>query len=179
MTLSALTLAGSSWVWSPAGQADSGRHGDPGRHREGPVLCTGGSTSTYDPPLTLVSRETRVSVEAHYTCNVAPGRNVPATGSLDGVSPSASCLTLGSSARITEVVRYADGQQSLIAYDGGGTYRVTNGQVLRLTGRVVEGRGEGQQAQRTVVAASVGLPTECLSSGLEGSSGQAQLEIRP
>ncbi|MEH6373443.1 hypothetical protein V7793_03650 [Streptomyces sp. KLMMK] len=143
------------------------------------MLCTGSSNSTYDPPLTLASRRTRVSVRAHYTCSVAPGRNVTATGTLDGTSPSASCLTLGSSARLTEVVRYADGQQSLIAYGDGATYRVTGAQVLRLTGEVVEGRGKGQRAQRTVSAASEELPTECLSSGLDGSSGQAQLEIRP
>ncbi|WP_367130557.1 MULTISPECIES: hypothetical protein [Streptomyces] len=173
MAWSVLALVGSSLVWSPAGQADSGRH------REGVVLCTGSSDSTYDPPLTLTSRATHVSVNARYTCSVAPGRNVTATGSLDGVSPSASCLTLGDAARLTETVRYDDGKRSVIAYDGGGTYRITDVQILRLTGRVVEGRGKGQQAQRTVTAASNALPTECLSSGLPGSTGQAQLEIRP
>ncbi|MBF6045517.1 hypothetical protein GO001_09825 [Streptomyces sp. NRRL B-1677] len=173
MAWSVLALVGSSLVWSPAGRADSDRH------REEVVLCTGSSDSTYDPPLTLASRETHISVNARYTCSVAPGRNVTATGALDGVSPSASCLTLGSTARLTETVQYDDGKRSLIAYDGGGTYRIAGVQILRLTGRVVEGRGKGQQAQRTVSAASDALPTECLSSGLPGSSGRAQLEIRP
>lgn len=174
VALSSLILVGSSWLGAPAGQADEG-----GRHRDtGVILCTGDSDSTFDPPLTLEARPTRISVSARYTCTVAPGRNVPATSSLEGVSPSSSCVTL-SGARLTETVQYADGERSVIAYDDGTTLRVLGVQTIRLTGRVVEGRGKGQSAQRTVPSLADGLPTECLSTGLRGSSGQAQLEVRP
>ncbi|WP_190108563.1 hypothetical protein [Streptomyces cinnamoneus] len=138
----------------------------------------GASDSTYDPPLTLVPRRAHITVDARYVCTVAPGRTLPATGSLDGQSPDASCLTLGG-ARLTETVRYADGKRSLIVYDSGTTLRVTDVQIVRLTGHVTEGRGKGQPAQRTVFAGSSQLPTECLSSGLRGSSGRAQLEVHP
>lgn len=172
VALSSLVLVGSSWAGAPAGQADEGRH-------RASVLCQGPSESTYDPPLTSTSRETRVRMEAHYECTVAPGRTVSATGSLDGVSPTASCDGL-SSPRVTEVVRYADGERSLIDYDSGTTIRTAAILDVRLTGRVVEGRGEGQPAERDVfLAPPHQSPTECAGSGITGNSGQAQLKVQP
>ncbi|MFC8095420.1 hypothetical protein [Streptomyces sp. NPDC057301] len=109
---------------------------------------------------------------------MAPGRTLSATGSLDGVSPEASCVALTSS-RLREVVRYADGKRSLITYSSSTTLRVAGVLVVRLSGQVIEGRGEGRSAQRTVAALPSQLPTQCLTSGLQGSSGQAQLEIQP
>ncbi|MET9428474.1 hypothetical protein [Streptomyces sp. NPDC003036] len=142
------------------------------------VVCTGSSTSTYDPPLTLLPRQTRVQTHASYTCGVAPGRTVPATSYLEGTSPAASCVTVNSP-RLGEVVQYADGKRSSIAYDSSTSVRVAGVLVVRLAGRVVEGRGEGLAARRTVAALPAQLPTACLLSGLRGSSGEAQLEIRP
>lgn len=169
VVMSSLALVASSVVWAPAGQALEPVH------REN-VLCTGSSTSTYEPPLTLLPGPTRIETHAAYTCGVAPGRTVPATGYLEGESPGASCLTVNS-ARLEEVVRYGDGKQSSIAYDSSTTVRVAGVLVVRLSGRVVEGRGEGLTAHRTVAALPGELPTECLLSGLGGSSGRAQLEI--
>ncbi|GGX60923.1 hypothetical protein GCM10010324_01920 [Streptomyces hiroshimensis] len=172
VVLSSLLLVGSAWGWAPAGQAHEGRH-------RGGVLCQGDSTSTYDPPLTSASRSTRVHTDAWYTCTVEPGRTVHATGSLDGVSPSASCDGL-SNPRITEVVKYDDGEQSLILYDQGTTVRTAGVLDVTLSGRVAEGRGKGQSARRDVLLAlPQQLPTECLSSGLRGNNGQAQLVIQP
>ncbi|KIZ18415.1 hypothetical protein [Streptomyces natalensis] len=169
VALSSRPLVGSSMVWAPAGQA----HGP--EHRES-VLCTGSSAGMYDPPLTLLPRKTRVRTHAGYDCTVAPGRTMPATGYLEGESPSASCVQLDGP-HLKEVVKYADGKRSLIAYSSGTSVRVADLLIARLSGRVVEGRGEGRSAQRTVSALSRQLPTECLSSGLTGSTGKAQLEI--
>ncbi|MFF5701342.1 hypothetical protein ACFY7H_02340 [Streptomyces sp. NPDC012794] len=83
------------------------------------------------------------------------------------------------SPRLKELVHYADGKRSSIAYDSSTSVRVAGVLVVRLSGRVVEGRGEGLAAQRTVAALPGELPTSCLLTGLHGSSGQAQLEIRP
>ncbi|WP_159403784.1 hypothetical protein [Streptomyces sp. NRRL S-646] len=126
--------------------------------------------------MTLLPRPTHVQTHASYTCGVGPGRTVPATGDLDGKSPSASCITVNSP-RLKEVVHYGDGKQSSIAYDSSTTVRVAGVLVVRMSGRVVEGRGEGLTAHRTVAALPGELPTSCLLSGLEGSSGEAQLEI--
>ncbi len=169
VALSSLALVGSSVVWAPASQAHVPEH------RES-VLCMGSSTSMYDPPLTLLPRPTRVRTRASYGCAVAPGRTVSATGYLEGESPSASCITVDSP-RLREVVRYADGKRSLISYDSGTSIRVAGVLVVRLSGRVVEGRGEGLAAHRTVPALPGQLPTECLLSGLTGSTGEALLEI--
>ncbi|UUU34889.1 hypothetical protein JIX56_36335 [Streptomyces sp. CA-210063] len=171
VALSSLVLVGSSLVWAPAGQADAVGHG-------GSIGCAGASVSTYDPPLTLVPRETHVRTQARYTCTVGPGRTVSATGFLEGVSPAASCVALTSS-RLNETVRYADGGRSVIGYDRSTTLRVAGVLVIRLSGSVSEGRGAGQSAQRTVAALPGQLPTQCLLSGLRGSNGQAQLEIQP
>ncbi|GHI10231.1 hypothetical protein AQI88_39455 [Streptomyces cellostaticus] len=166
VALSSLALVGSSLVWAPAGQAHESEH----------VLCAGSSTSMYDPPLTLQPRPTRVRTHAGYECTAKPGRTVQATGYLEGVSPSASCITVDSP-HLKEFVHYADGERSLIAYDSGTTVRVAGVLVVRLSGRVIKGRGEGQAAQRIVPALPGQLPTECLSSGLRGSGGEAVLEI--
>ncbi|MFF7729274.1 hypothetical protein [Streptomyces sp. NPDC008001] len=172
MALSVLALVVSSAAWSPAAQAHTGGH-------RSAVLCQGPSDSTYDPPLTLEARGTRVHTDAQYSCSVAPGRIVSATGSLDGVSPEASCDGQ-SSPRITEVVKYADGAESLLVYDHGTTTRTLGFLDVMLSGRVVKGRGEGQSARRDVLlAAPKQLPTDCFSSGVRGNSGQAQLEIQP
>ncbi|MGW1073081.1 hypothetical protein [Streptomyces sp. NPDC002537] len=84
------------------------------------------------------------------------------------------------SPRLTETVRYADGKWSSIVYDSGTTTRVAGALDVTLSGRVTAGRGEGQSARRDVLLALPRqLSTECLASGIKGSNGQAQLEIRP
>ncbi|MET9412636.1 hypothetical protein ABZY03_00340 [Streptomyces klenkii] len=126
-----------------------------------------------------MSRSTRVHTDARYTCTVEPGRTVQATGSLDGVSPEGACSGL-SNPRITELVKYDDGEQSSILYDQGTTVRTAGVLDVTLSGRVVEGRGKGKTARRDVLLAlPQQLPTECLSSGLRGNNGQAQLVIQP
>ncbi|MEW2139529.1 hypothetical protein AB0892_23595 [Streptomyces sp. NPDC005409] len=101
-----------------------------------------------------------------------------ATGYLEGTSPTASCITVNSP-RLKEVVHYGDGKRSLISYDSSTSIRLAGVLVVRLSGRVVEGRGAGLAAHRTVAALPGELPTSCLLSGLRGSAGEAQLEIRP
>ncbi|WP_171166954.1 hypothetical protein [Streptomyces sp. I05A-00742] len=175
VAVASLLLMATSWGWAPAGLAAGGGGGGGGT---GGVLCTGHSISTYDPPLTLQPQETRVHTEAQYRCTVAPGRVVRATGTLDGVSPDASCLSV-SNPGLTETVRYADGARSVIVYSGGTSVHAGGALLVRLTGRVSQGRGAGQSAQRTVLAQADQLVTECLASGFRGKSGEAQLEIQP
>ncbi len=176
VALSSLVLVGSTVVWAPAGEAHGGgAHGGADR---GGVVCTGTSHGTHEPPLTLVPHRTRIHVKADYTCTVAPGRTLQAKGSLKGVAPAAFCLGQPTS-HPTEVVRYADGTRSVIAYDHGTTLRVADVLVTRVTGRVTEGRGKGLPARRTTDALSGQLPTECLASGLREVSGSTVLETGP
>ncbi|MFD0382847.1 hypothetical protein ACFQ2B_12040 [Streptomyces stramineus] len=138
----------------------------------------GASKSDYDPPLTLAPQQSRIRTTAHYACGVEPGGTVPAVGHMEGVAPEASCLGVNSS-RLTETVRYGDGKHSVIVYTRNTTVRVAGAITIRLSGEVTEGRGKGQAARRTVSGLPEQLPTECLSSGLTGSTGWAQLEIHP
>ncbi|MEU5049113.1 hypothetical protein [Streptomyces sp. NPDC021096] len=78
-----------------------------------------------------------------------------------------------------ETVQYADHRRSLIVYDDATVLHLAGVTLTRLSGRVVEGRGEGRAAQRTVIALPSQLPTDCLASGLRSSSNGVQLEIQP
>lgn len=169
VVVSSLILVGASSAWAPASGADDGGAG-------GGVVCAGTSHGMYDPPLTLVSRRTRVHVEAGYTCTTASGMSVPARAVLDGVSPAASCLAQSSS-HPTETVRYADGTRSVVVYDDAAAVRLTGVLVTALSGRVTKGSGKGLSVRRTTPALSGQLPTECLASGLRGASGSTLLEI--
>ncbi|WP_372408882.1 hypothetical protein [Streptomyces luteireticuli] len=169
VVLGSMVLVGSAAVWAPAGQA-GGREG---------VTCTGSDSTAYEPGLSLVPRETRIDVRARYACTVGPGRTVHAVAELHGVSPGASCLTVNSP-RGHEVVHYADGWRSVLVYDAGTALRVAGVNAVELTGRVVEGRGAGQLARRTVVLLPEQSPTDCLTpDGVRHVGGGTQLEIGP
>ncbi|MFF3916268.1 hypothetical protein ACFYZB_22790 [Streptomyces sp. NPDC001852] len=169
VALGSVVLAGSSLVWAPAGQAMTGE--------EGSVGCIGHSESRYDPPLTLLARPTHVHADITYTCG-AHGRTVPATGSFNSDAPAASCVAVSGGSG-TETVRYADGGRSQIAYDSATTVRVAGVLVVIQRGRVVEGRDQGHPVQRTITGLPRELPTECLTSGLQGGGNEVQLEIEP
>lgn len=83
VTLGSLALVVSSLVWAPGSQAGTGGY---------EAVCTGNAHGTYDPPLTLLPRETRIHADVRYTCATAPGRTAPATGSFDAFAASASCV---------------------------------------------------------------------------------------
>ncbi|MEU8034784.1 hypothetical protein AB0C13_40740 [Streptomyces sp. NPDC049099] len=170
VTLGSLMLVGSSLVWAPAGQATTSEAGSIG--------CTGGSESRYDPPLTLLPRPAHVHADIAYTCSVTPGRTVSATGSFDSDLPAASCVAVSGGSG-TETVRYTDGQRSLIVYDSATSVRVAGVLVVIQRGRVIEGRGQGHPAERTITGLPRELPTECLTAGLRGGSNAVQLEIQP
>ncbi|WP_190132915.1 hypothetical protein [Streptomyces mashuensis] len=167
--MTSLVLAGAV-VCAPASQA--------GTANSGGATCTGSFSNAYDPPLTLTPQTARIHSEAHYACTTAPGHTVRATGSLDAVAPRASCVTV-TAPRATETVRYADHHRSVIVYDRATAVYAGGVLVVKLSGRVTEGRGQGHPAQRTVTTLPSQLPTECLGSGLRGDRGGAQLEIRP
>lgn len=168
--LGSLALVVSSLVWAPAGQA--------GTRGYEAIMCAGKAHSSYDPPLTLLPRQTRNHADVRYTCTTAPGRTAPATGSFDAVAPAASCVSL-SGASGTETVRYADGSRSVIVIDGATTARVAGVLVVLQSGRVTEGRGAGHFVRRTVASLPQQLPTDCLTSGLRGTQSAVQLEILP
>ncbi|MEV6674430.1 hypothetical protein [Streptomyces sp. NPDC051162] len=170
VTLGSLTLVVSSLVWAPAGWAGGGGHEA--------VTCTGSAQSRYDPPLTLLPQVTRNHADVRYTCTVGPGRTVEATGSFDSAPASVSCGSLSNGSG-EETVRYADGQRSVIAIDSTTTSRVAGVLTSFQSGRVTDGRGAGHHVRRTVVGRARQLPTDCLTSGLQGRESSVQLEILP
>ncbi|MFF4528679.1 hypothetical protein ACFY1P_05340 [Streptomyces sp. NPDC001407] len=168
VALSSLVLVGSSLIWAPAGHAHPGGG-------EGGFVCTGTNEARYDPPLTFTPGTVHVQGRARYTCTIAPGRNVPADGSLDVTAPESACNAL-TGAGGTETVRYADGARSLIVYAGSTTARVAGVLFTTLHGRIAQGRGEGLSARRSAALLPGQLPTDCLAPGIRESNGQVQLE---
>ncbi len=170
VTLGSLALVVSSLVWAPAGWAEAGGYEA--------VTCTGNAQSRYDPPLTLLPRWTRNHADVRYTCTVGPGRTVAATGSFDSTPALASCASVSNGSG-EETIRYADGRRSVIAIDSATTARVAGVLTAFQSGRVTDGRGTGHHVRRTVVGLARQLPTDCLTSGLQGRKSSVQLEILP
>ncbi|MEU2512056.1 hypothetical protein [Streptomyces syringium] len=79
-----------------------------------------------------------------------------------------------------EVVTYANGSRSVILYTDDTVAQVANANVILFRGRVLEGRGKGQRAVRTLLLLDKGLPTACLTpEGLTDASGVVSLRIEP
>lgn len=170
VALGALALVGSSLAWSPAGQASTGWYGA--------FTCTGQAMSRYTPPLTLLPRPTRNHADVRYTCGTGPGHTLAATGTFDSAPAPASCASVSGGGGV-ETVRYADGGRSVIAIESATTARVAGVLVVLQSGQVTQGRGAGHFVRRTVTALPHQLPTDCLTTGLSGSSSNVQLEILP
>lgn len=154
VSLCAMALAAASLGWAPAAQA----------HARAPLSCTGVETTPYSPGLSLTGQSTVIHAEPVYSCTDRPGHTLSASGSIDGVSPGASCLTLANAAA-REVVHYADGGESQIVYRHGFGTRVLGANTLRLVGTVVSGRGKGSQAERSIQTFPAALPTACAEPG--------------
>ncbi|WP_414167561.1 hypothetical protein ACMATS_08795 [Streptoverticillium reticulum] len=171
VALGSLALVVSSLVWAPDSQAWPGGG-------QGAVTCTGNSEGRYAPPLVLLPQPTRIHADVRYLCTVRTGHTVPATSSFDSSLTMASCAS-DSDALGVEKVRYDGGGRSVIVIDSATTARVAGVLFVLQSGRVTEGRGAGHQVRRTVAAPPRQLITDCLTSGLRGSSSGVQLEILP
>ncbi|MGK5629421.1 hypothetical protein [Streptomyces sp. URMC 123] len=191
--LCSLALVGSSLMWAPATQAQA------------LITCVGEERTSYTPGLSLTARQTAIRAQATYTCTGDPKPADPkpagsqaadskaagskaagsrptgprSTGHVEAVSPSASCLAVNSP-KAKELVRYGDGATSRIDYDSAVAARVGGVNVVTFTGRVVEGRGKGGTAIRSVQVLPSAAPTECLSStGVREARGPVELQILP
>lgn len=163
VALCSAALAASSFVGAPATQA------------VGPIVCAGQESTTYDPGLTLLPRLTVLHATSAYTCSGQPGETVAAAGRTEGVAPEASCLAVDSP-RVRERVRFADGRESLITYEGS-ALRAGGGHEVHLTGHVVKGFAEGAEVTRDVSLLPASLPTDCAAGGVTSATGQGQLRI--
>lgn len=164
VALCAMVLTGSSLVCAPATQA------------EGLIVCAGAEDTMYSPGLSFAQRQTEIRARSAYSCSGPPGRTVPVTGETSARSASASCLAFDAPVG-RERLRWADGRTAVIAYDQGTAARVAGGNVVQLTGRIVEGPGTGAMVTR-----DVGLfpadPAGCLEArGMTHAIGQGQLRI--
>ncbi|MFI1796112.1 hypothetical protein ACH427_01945 [Streptomyces sp. NPDC020379] len=136
-----------------------------------PFVCLGQYRTSWTPGLTLATRPARISTTESYTC--ADGR---AAGSFNGTL-SASCLQVNGSP-FSEVIRYADGGTSVIAYTENLRARAGAASLNTLHGHVTEGRYRGHAVLRTAQLLHEGLPTECLTPvGLRHGAGLAELVI--
>ncbi|MBT2385671.1 hypothetical protein [Streptomyces sp. ISL-11] len=157
-------------TWSPtAAQAHTGPE---------PVVCAGQYRTTWTPGLTLSTRPTRISTTETYSCAEGSGKAVKATGRFEGTLP-ASCLGVNTSP-FREVVRFADGRESVIEYTSNVRARAGAVSLIKLEGTVIKGHAKGGHAFRTAQLLHTDLPTACLSpAGLREGMGLAELYIGP
>ncbi|MEU3354790.1 hypothetical protein [Streptomyces sp. NPDC037389] len=170
VALCSVTLAASAVsAGSPAAAA-------PARGPITPIVCTGHEDGYAVPSLGLLPKPTRIEARARYTCTTRPGEAVAATGRFEGISPSASCVAVDNPTG-REVVRYADGRTSVIAYDSSSVLRLAGVNIVQLQGRVTDGVGEGQSARRTLATIANGAATECVvRTPISHAPGRVQME---
>lgn len=138
------------------------------------IVCVGPETTHYDPPLTLTNRPTSIDADAAYV--LCLGGPTSATGTVEGVSPSASCLAI-SMPVVTEVVRFSTNQTDVISYTTAVTARVGGFNIVTLTGTVTNGPHRGKTAVKTVQLTPIPEPTACIGNGLDVATGLTELEI--
>ncbi|MFF5125585.1 hypothetical protein ACFY41_01400 [Streptomyces syringium] len=171
----AAVLTAACLAWSPAARAHDA-HPSPPRNES--VVCAGQYRTTWTPGLTLITRPTRISTAEHYTCAEGSGKVSKAVGRFEGTLP-ASCLGVNTSP-FREVVRFADGRESVIEYTSNIRARVGAAGLIKLEGAVIKGHAKGQHAFRTAQLLHNDLPTACLSAdGLRQGTGLAELYIGP
>lgn len=139
------------------------------------IACAGPETTNYDPPLTLEVSPTSIHAEANYA--LCLGGPTSATGTVEGQSPSASCLTI-SRPQVEEVVKFNTKQTDVIQYTtAAATTRASGFNIVTLTGTVTSGPHQGKTAVKTVQLTPIPEPTACIGDGLNQASGITQLEI--
>ncbi|ARZ72042.1 hypothetical protein M1P56_14280 [Streptomyces sp. HU2014] len=166
VALSALTLVAAGTVQAPAAQAGTA------------LECTGKENITYGPGLGLSSRPTTVTVDGAYHCADASGHTLTARYHTEGTT-AGTCVLLAWN-KSEETLRYADGSETVIAYHAGTSLRVLGLNTARLHGVVVEGRGKGAVAEKTIQTVPGSLPTDCvLAGGLRRTTAATHLSVRP
>ncbi|MFI0743156.1 hypothetical protein ACH4PU_34540 [Streptomyces sp. NPDC021100] len=150
----------------------------PAAAHDGPMGCQGRESTHFSPGKTLLPRLVHATAHIDYLCTDASGSVRPATGRITGRTRT-SCVDI-SGGRTREVITYADGGRSLILYTDDTVAQVANANLVTFRGRVLEGRGKGLRADRTLLLLDKGLPTACLTpEGLTAASGVASLRIGP
>ncbi|MFI9723917.1 hypothetical protein ACIHFE_30420 [Streptomyces sp. NPDC052396] len=143
------------------------------------VECTGQENITYGPGLGLSSAgSAKVSVDGTYRCTDGSGHGSTATYHTEGET-GGSCLLLAWN-RSKEVLHYADGATTVIAYQAGPSVRVAGVNTALLKGDVVGGRGQGAAAEKIIQTVPGNLPTDCaIGGGIRHTTGLTRLSIRP
>ncbi|AKQ64581.1 hypothetical protein A176_001493 [Myxococcus hansupus] len=141
------------------------------------VECVMGSQNQrYTPPINLASQEVYVSGTGQYSsCIDLMNQNINyGNFTLEGLG-SASCVLASIPTR--NVVTWNDGSQSIIEFVGGLDVKPLGQSVVTTLGRVASGRYENALAIKTIVLTNIpGIP-QCLSSGVEFSSGPVSLTL--
>lgn len=141
------------------------------------VVCTGGQTQTYSPPLGPLPRDTLVGLDEQLTCLGGPF--VTGVGSASFVQQS-SCLLPPPMATILPpyaiTYHWSDGQTSTITYTLTAVVQLANQNVVTATGTVTSGYAQGSIAERQVTTLDLDV-LSCLASSTDEQHGSEILTI--
>ncbi|WP_133885213.1 hypothetical protein [Streptomyces sp. BK208] len=167
-SLAALTAA----VAVPAGSAQAA----PAK-AAATVVCTGGDSTHYSPPLGPLPRTTNVGITEELTCLGGPFLTGVAAASF---SQQASCLIppLASTIPPADVITYhwSNGQNSTITYTLTTVVHVANQTIVTATGTVTAGYAQGSAVVREKVTLDLDV-LGCLTSSIDEQNASEVLTI--
>ena len=150
---------------APAAQAAQGNF----------VICSGTSTVTYNPGITLTPRPVHASgVDLYAPCTSSDPTLMSGANSFDGTL-TLSCLEPLASGPGTTVVNWNNGRHSTLFVNGAVT--TIGGQIIDVfTGTVIEGEFEDATVTAQITEAQPNV-IQCATTGVTSASGSATLQI--
>ncbi|MFS0693853.1 hypothetical protein [Streptomyces nitrosporeus] len=141
------------------------------------VVCTGGDSAHYSPPLGPLPQATNVNITEELTCLGGPFLTGVAAVSF---SQQASCLIppLASTVPPADVITYhwSDGQKSTVTYTLTTVAHVANQTIVTATGTVTAGYAQGSVAVREKVTLDLDV-LGCLTSSIDQQNASEVLTI--
>jgi hypothetical protein len=148
----------------------------------GPTCLQGDLNVGYDPPLTLHTQPTTVTMTGEFTCIplpvVASGNEIRKARLEAHGQANYGCVLGGATARFTVI--WQDENSATVGtsvFEGRAVVNTKPDGIAETvaTGRIVEGDFLGYQVENTYVG--LANPLECLSGGVKSSGGQSSLTV--
>lgn len=142
----------------------------------GDLVCSGTQKTTFDPPLTNTTQNTKVKIRETWSTCADPVGITSGHGSLEVTVPS-SCQSVGFGPPSTVEYKWNNGQKSTVHWTTISVTRLTATSVVVKTGSVTDGYGENDTATETITLVNPS-PLACAGSGVSSVEGTGTLTFQ-
>ncbi|GAA0490608.1 hypothetical protein ACFQ2B_16320 [Streptomyces stramineus] len=142
----------------------------------GDLVCQGTQKTTFDPPLTNTTRNTKVKVRETWSTCTNPVGITSGRGALEVTVPS-SCQSLGLGPESTIEYKWNNGLKSTVHWTTVSVTRLTATSVVTKTGSVTDGYGKNDSAIETITLVNPD-PLACAGSGVSSVEGAGTLTFQ-